>query len=265
MNKDLKISAKIAIIICVYNEFENIKVLLPKFPSILKGYNYKIIVVDDGSTDDLVKQKENLKDKNTVFITHKYNYGITAVFYSGIKKAKEFLGENDILVIMEGDGTNDPELVPDLCKCVAGNYDIVIASRFSSGGGYRHFPWHRKIFSEILNNFLAFKFKSKKSKINDYTIFFRGYRFGFIRKIFDDNRRYLSNMKNFTINTAIMLLAIKQGADVFEIPYVYDYCHKESKSKLKVLNSIITYVKLVMEFRGNKFYKHRRVQEAGHV
>ena len=58
-----------------------------------------------------------------------------------------------------------------------------------------------------------------------------------------------------------MLLAIKQGADVLEIPYTYDYGHKESKSKLKVLSSIITYVKLVMEFRGNMFYKHVRVQE----
>jgi len=261
MNKTPKLSPKIAIVICVYNEFENIKVLLPKFPSLLEGYNYKVIVVDDGSTDGLAKQKENLKDKNTVFVTHKDNYGITAVFNSGIKKAGEFLDENDILVIMEGDGTSDPELVPDLCKCVTDNYDVAIASRFSSGGGYHHFPWHRKIFSEILNNYLALNFKSKKSKINDYTIFFRGYRFGFIRKIFDDNRRYLSNMKNFTINTAIILLAIKQGANVLEIPYVYDYSHKESKSKLNVLSSIITYVKLVMEFRGNRFYKHTRVQE----
>jgi len=82
MNKTPELPPKIAIIICVYNEFENIKVLLPNFSSLLKGYHYKVIVVDDGSTDGLAGQKESLKDENTVFVTHKDNCGIAEVFYS---------------------------------------------------------------------------------------------------------------------------------------------------------------------------------------
>ncbi|MHA1413184.1 MAG: glycosyltransferase family 2 protein, partial [Promethearchaeota archaeon] len=75
----------ISIIIPVYNEEKNIKAVLKRIPNHQK---YEIIVVDDGSTDNTIKEIQSIKDDRIKLLKHDKNKGYGAAILSGIKKAK---------------------------------------------------------------------------------------------------------------------------------------------------------------------------------
>tara|TARA_B100000575_G_scaffold48604_1_gene35588 strand:+ start:339 stop:1430 length:1092 start_codon:yes stop_codon:yes gene_type:complete len=82
----------ISVIICGYNEFENLKVLIPKL--LEQEYeNYEIVIVNDQSTDEtkyLLKKYENHSIIKTVNINHEVTKRIGKKFplTLGIKAAK---------------------------------------------------------------------------------------------------------------------------------------------------------------------------------
>ena len=52
---------KFSIVIPVYNEGNNLNLLVKKINFYLKKYKYEIIIVDDSSNDDSKNLKKNLK------------------------------------------------------------------------------------------------------------------------------------------------------------------------------------------------------------
>ena len=51
---------KISVIVPTYNESENIKKLIPLVGSVMDGYDYEIVVVDDNSPDGTAEVAEEL-------------------------------------------------------------------------------------------------------------------------------------------------------------------------------------------------------------
>ena len=79
---------KIIIQIPCYNEEDQLKKIISEIRSSVDQnlYNYKIVVIDDGSTDNTIKvAKENNIDK---IISFKRNMGLGYAFDRGIKYAK---------------------------------------------------------------------------------------------------------------------------------------------------------------------------------
>ncbi|MCH7535255.1 MAG: glycosyltransferase, partial [Bacteroidetes bacterium] len=54
---------KLSIIIPVYNEENNVEMLHSQLKGVLRKYNYEIIFVDDGSTDDTFNNLNKIEDK----------------------------------------------------------------------------------------------------------------------------------------------------------------------------------------------------------
>src|ERR1035438_9911326 len=80
----------------------------------------------------------------------------------------------DCIFIMEGDGTSDLSVMPEMARRIYGGDDVVIASRYIRGGGYRNFPLQRTWGSNLVNLVLSVFFHVRG--ITDYTIFYRAYR-----------------------------------------------------------------------------------------
>ena len=59
-----------SIIIPVYNEGRNLRILVPRIYKELKKLKFELIIVDDNSTDNTVKILKRFKKKN--FITFLY-------------------------------------------------------------------------------------------------------------------------------------------------------------------------------------------------
>ena len=114
----------ISILIPIFNESENIPLLYSSLLSTLNNQNYEfeIIFVNDGSTDDSMQQLNHiaLEDNRIKVIHFKRNYGQTAAIMAAIHHSN-----GEILIPMDGDLQNDPEDIPLLLKRLEEGYDVV--------------------------------------------------------------------------------------------------------------------------------------------
>lgn len=120
-NKTFGGAKKISIIIPIFNEENNIGALHQEIKKTCEenSYLYEIIMVDDGSTDNTAKVALTLRPLK--LIRFRKNFGQTAAMDAGIKAAK-----HDYLVMMDGDGQNDPADIPKMLRHLEENgFDAV--------------------------------------------------------------------------------------------------------------------------------------------
>lgn len=110
-----------------FNEEKTIGELISKIHNVMKKnkYLYKILVVDDGSTD---KTAEISKKHNAVVFSHPKNYGLAEAFITEIEKCLE-LGAY-VIVHIDADSQYLPEEIPKLLSEINKGYDLVLGSRF---------------------------------------------------------------------------------------------------------------------------------------
>lgn len=137
---------KIVAVIPAYNEGTRIA-------SVIKGakdYVDKVIVVDDGSTDDTWGVAESA---GAHVVHHIENSGAGAATMTGIEAARAC--HADVIVTLDADEQHDPHDIPLLLKPVHdGAADIVFANRF---GQRNRIPFVRRVANTIGNvlTFLA--------------------------------------------------------------------------------------------------------------
>lgn len=116
---------ELSIVVPLYEEEENVKPLLHQLKSALPGYEYEVILVDDGSRDKTVECVKRFADDRVKLIVLKSNYGQTAAIAAGINEAA-----GDYIVTIDGDLQNDPTDIPLLLeKLKTENWDVVSGNR----------------------------------------------------------------------------------------------------------------------------------------
>lgn len=140
MNDDLLIS----IVAPVFNEEEGIKEYIDRTLATIKPCftNYELVLVDDGSKDRTVSviQAIQQQEKNIRVIRLSRNYGREIAMTAGLESA---IG--DIVVLMDADLQDPPELIPQLVKKMQEGYDIVYAARTNRIDE----SWFKKISSKL--------------------------------------------------------------------------------------------------------------------
>ncbi len=121
---DMEKHIEISLVVPLYNEEENVKLLYFKINDVLhrQGKEYEIIFIDDGSRDrtfDLLKEihDENPKVK---IIKFRGNFGQSAAMAAGFDAAK-----GEYVFAMDGDLQNDPKDIPRLLEKLEEGYDVV--------------------------------------------------------------------------------------------------------------------------------------------
>jgi len=132
-----------SLIIPIYNEEDNIKILIEQINTSLnnKNYNHEIIFIKDGITDDSYNVLIKLKQNNISIITNDRNYGQSYSLMKGIKIAK-----NDLIVIMDGNLQNNPI---DIIKLL----NIYLKNNFNLVGGIRNKRKDSKL--KIISSYIA--------------------------------------------------------------------------------------------------------------
>ena len=114
----------ISVVVPVYDEAQTLVSLFEEVGDAMLGLQqpWEILFVDDGSSDETPRILRELAGKadNVRVLTLRRNYGQTAALMAGIDHAA-----GEIVVVMDGDGQNDPADIPALLDELARGYDVV--------------------------------------------------------------------------------------------------------------------------------------------
>ncbi len=121
---------KISIVIPVLNEELNIAELFSKLKPFLETYfNYEVIFVDDGSTDNTLKIINDLRNKNdkVKYLSFSRNFGHQNALRAGMRYTT-----GGCVISMDADIQHPPELIPKMIKKWQEGYEIVYTVRKDS-------------------------------------------------------------------------------------------------------------------------------------
>lgn len=189
---------KIITIIPAYNEGDKTAKVVEQFPN---GIVDEILVVNDGSEDN-TRQAVEAIGRATVLHSEK-RQGIGFAIRKGLDYA---LAKNfDIIVVMAGNGKDNPEEIPKLLKpIIEGNYDYVQGSRYLEGGKYGKMPFHRFIMTKVYSFFVRLLYSKK---ITDGTNGFRAYKTSILKdKRINLCQNWLKETLEYYLSVKVLLL-----------------------------------------------------------
>lgn len=121
---------RLSVVVPLYNEEEIVPKLLDRLAAALAdiGAPYEIIAVDDGSTDRtrevLAERGPTLKALRVICLSR--NFGMQGAISAGLSVAT-----GDVVVLMDGDLQDPPELIPDMLARWRGGADVVYTTKQS--------------------------------------------------------------------------------------------------------------------------------------
>ncbi len=141
----------LSIVVPCFNEDESVGIFLEEIQKTLKDYNFEVIYVNDGSSDNTLKYIKELasKNSNVKYISFSRNFGKESAIFAGLKYAS-----GDYIYLMDADLQHPPKLIPEMLEAVLDEgYDVAAARRVSRKGEpkIKSFFSHRfyKVFNRI--------------------------------------------------------------------------------------------------------------------
>lgn len=232
---------QLSIIVPTYNESQNIVEILKSITeNIPKGLSTETIVVDDNSPDGTGKIVEDyISDikkiaENTINIIHRTaKNGLSSAILNGIQSAK-----GETIVVMDSDFSHPPQIIPKMIEAFKQyQCDLVVASRYITGGNIEGWTIKRKLMSRIAT-LIAKKGLNVKTK--DPMSGFFAFKKNIVKELNFDALGY---------KFLLELLVKTNGINVKEIPYTFEN-RKFGSSKLDTA-TVIDYLKSIWKLYKN--------------
>ncbi|MBR9699265.1 glycosyltransferase [Candidatus Woesearchaeota archaeon] len=228
---------KIIVTIPAYNEEKTIAKVVKE---IKRNVQAAILVIDDGSTDDTVKEA---KQAGASVISHPMNYGLALTFRTEMKEALKL--KPDIIVHTDADGQYLASDIPRLIKPVKEKRaDLVLGSRFK--GKIEHMAFIKrfgnKAFSRIISKIVG-------KKISDAQTGFRAFTPEIAKLLITSNHTYTQEQ---------IIRAMKEKFSIVEVP-VY-FAKRKDKSRLMkhpfeyALKAWINLMRIYRDYEPLKFF-----------
>jgi dolichol-phosphate mannosyltransferase len=137
----------LSIVIPVYNEERVLPLLVTRLSDALRGVNWEVIFVDDGSRDKsaaVIRDCAQTNDRIRM-IGFSRNFGHQAAITAGLDFA-----QGDAVVVMDADLQDPPELLPEMIKLFEQGFDVVSPQRTNREGESAFKIWTAKIFYRMI-------------------------------------------------------------------------------------------------------------------
>jgi glycosyltransferase involved in cell wall biosynthesis len=205
--------AKISVVIPAFNEEKAVGMVVEEVQRTLKGVDFEVIVVDDGSAD---KTYETAKKCGVKVIKHSSNKGKVAAIRTGIANST-----GDIIVLTDADYTYPAEYIPEFIKILDEGADMVLGSRIKKGLG--NIPFFNRIGNILFSMMISY---IGCVHITDGQTGYRAFR----KKDFE---KLDVNARGLEFETKMTVKAAKNGYNIVEVPV--EYRPRIGRSKLNPL------------------------------
>lgn len=143
------ISIELSVVVPVYNEEKNIEMLFNRIKENIPISDWELIFVNDGSADNTLPLVIGLSHqyKQVKYIDFSRNFGHQHAISAGIENAT-----GEYIIVMDGDGQDPPELIPELLEKAKSGFEVVYAKRKKRQGEGFLKKFTAKAFYRILRN-----------------------------------------------------------------------------------------------------------------
>lgn len=206
---------EVLVVIPTFNESESITALLARLDrardSLSDKYHIEILIVDDSSADKTAEIARSLNLKNLLVLSQVSKSGLGQAYIAGFKQG--LIGNYQYFVEMDADLSHQPEQLSDLLA-VASEKDLVIGTRWMSGGKVVNWPIGRRILSKFGTKYAAFVLNLP---YRDLTSGYRVLSRQLLMKIDLDQIQ----TRGYGFQIEIALKAIQSGFKIKEVPITF--------------------------------------------
>jgi len=200
-----------AAVVCLptYNERENLEAMLRA----LEGKGVRVLVIDDNSPDGTGDLADRLAEElDYVDVLHRASKeGLGPAYLAGFRRA---LAEGAELVLeMDCDFSHDPNDVPRLIVAAA-DADVVLGSRYVTGGGVRNWGLLRRFISAGGSWYARVLLQAR---VHDLTGGFKCYR----RDVLESIDLDAIHSKGYAFQIETTYRALRKGYRVVEVPITF--------------------------------------------
>ena len=218
------------VVLPTYNEAENIAAVIERVGAAVPSAT--LLVVDDGSPDgtaDLaVAAGVELGGDRVQVLRRGTKSGLGTAYRAGFRWGIEH--GHDALIQMDSDFQHDPDSLPDLIAPLNAGADVVIGSRYVSGGSIPdHWPWYRRHLSRWGNRYAS---AMLGIGVRDITAGFRAYSAEFVAGLDLDAIR----ADGYGFQVEMTYQTRLAGGTIVEVPIQFgERHHGESKMSVHIV------------------------------
>jgi dolichol-phosphate mannosyltransferase len=233
-------------IIPAFNEEGNLLNLSSRLVKVFLKYriSFKILFILQGNkiAVDIVKRIKK-KYQNIDYLYYPNALGIGTAYRIGFKNLNKKFSH---VLTLDADLNHQPEEIPKFFEALsAKNPDVIIGSRFVSGGNSEEKRFWKKITSLLANMIINRLFDIS---VADKSSGFRLINTKVIKKVIPrlEENGYPAYME-------FILLSIRNGFSITEVPITY-IARKWGKSKMKKYDTLVNYLKFILRIPSFRKY-----------
>ena len=159
---------RLQVVIPVMNEAGTIETLARELTETLSRFELSILFVDDGSTDTMLAELQNLKSDGLPidYVSLSRNFGKEAALMCGLTLAPDGF---DALVTMDGDGQHPPHVIIEMVEAAEkADADLVIGIRNDRNDQHFFSRHSRRAFYAVFNSLSQIKLPDGIGDFNLY-------------------------------------------------------------------------------------------------
>lgn len=234
------------VVLPTYNEAENIGPFLRALREAAPGTD--VLVVDDNSPDGTGRIADEVgAEVGGVEVLHRPGKdGLGSAYREGFARVID--AGYDVVVSMDADFSHDPQRIPEFLDAIEGGADLVIGSRYVTGGGTTDWPVRRQLLSKWGN---AYTRTILGVGARDCTSGYRAYRASALAAIDPTS----TSAEGYAFLTELVRRLTIQGAVIVERPIIF---RDRTRGKSKMSGRIIVESMLLVTRWGIADRVHRR-------
>ena len=238
---------KIYFLIPTYNEGD-VSQLVLELKLALTSYSewqINVLFVDDGSsvpTFCTIQDSPNFQIKISKL---PQNLGPGGAFAHAFSTLPSGMSDSDIVILLEGDGTSNPNLISKMIHRlyeIPDGFDLVLASPYAFGGSLKSLSLFRRILSSIANE--SSRLILDLRGLWTLSSFFRVFRGSSVNKLQDKFGAGILLSAGFESMLELLVKCRSLNFSMSEVASTVDQDNRTGRSRMKILKTIIGYLRV---------------------